>query len=116
MLVEEAHMSSYADDTERDSFFAALARVFGEFEQVSKGYGVCDLNRLAEMVGGNFENQVAISRAEDGKIVTTFSDRLDKLVPLPPITDHPKTPDCWAYVPNFTTEPPSMDCIMYLTA
>jgi hypothetical protein len=97
-------MSGNAD---RDAFFTALGRVFEEFRYVSKGYAICDLTRLAGMVGGDFENQVGISRAENGRIVTEFSDN--------PIADQ-LGDECIAVVPNFTTDPPSWDCLMYLTS
>lgn len=95
------------DNGNRDAFFAALGHVFEEFQYVSKGYAICDLTHLAEMVGGDFENKVGISRAENGRIVTEFSGN--------PIADQLGN-ECIAVVPNFTTEPPSWDCLMYLTS
>ncbi len=104
-------MSSYAGgNADRDAFFAALGQVFQEFPEISKGYAICDLTRLAEMVGGNVENQVAISRAESGRIVTEFSDK----VPNPIAAQLGN--ECIAVVLNPLTDPVSWDCIMYLTS
>ena len=102
-------MSDYAGgDADRDAFFAALGRVFEEFRQVSKGYAICDLSRLARTAGGDIENQIGISRAEGGRIVTEFSD-----IPLPPgITED----ECIAWVPGFGRDGSlELQCITYLT-
>jgi hypothetical protein len=102
-------MSGYAGgNADRDAFFAALGRVFEEFRHVSEGYGICDLARLAGTVGGDVKNQVAISRVESGRIITEFSAKLPGLLPEPD--------ECITYVLNITTDPPSWDCIMYLTS
>jgi hypothetical protein len=101
-------MSDYAaDNADRDAFFAALARVFAEFPQSSETYAICNLTRLAGMVGGDLQTQVAVSRADSGRIVTEFSAN--------PIADE-FGDECIAVIPNFTTDPPSWDCIMYLTS
>ena len=101
-------MSDYAGgNADRDAFFAALGRVFEDFRQVSAGYAICDLTRLAGMAGVDVENQVGISKPENGRIVTEFSDRF----PGPVVDD-----ECFTYVLNITTDPPSWECIMNLTS
>src|SRR5687767_13908774 len=56
-------MSDYAGgNADRDAFFAALGRVFQEYGDVSKGYGIFNFARVAEMAGADFENEKAIFR------------------------------------------------------
>ena len=41
-------MSQYTPGSgDRAAFFAALGRVFQEFQEASKGYAVCEIDRLA---------------------------------------------------------------------
>jgi hypothetical protein len=116
-------VSDYAGgNADRDAFFAALGRVFQEFRDVSKGYGVCDVARLAEMVGGDLENQVGISRAEGGKIVTEFFDKSPNLPPpdpppepLPPPPQPPPPLHCILLIWDYSTTPPSWECYVYET-
>jgi hypothetical protein len=104
-------MSNYSGgDAGRDAFLDALGRVFAEHRAVSEGYALCDLTRLAGMVGGGFDEPVGLSRDESGRIVTTFSDEFPN-----PIAEQIGD-ECVASVPNFLTDPPSWDCIMYLTS
>jgi hypothetical protein len=104
-------MSDHAGgNADRDAFFAALGRVFQEYRHVSGGYAICDLTRLAGMVGGDLENQVGISRPESGRIVTEFSDEIPN-----PIARE-LGDECIAIVPDHTTDPPSWTCIIYLTS
>jgi hypothetical protein len=56
---------------DRDAFFAALGRVFQEYGDVSKGYGICDVARLAGRVGADVENDRII--VGTGGIVTVGS-------------------------------------------
>lgn len=104
-------MSDYAGDRgNRDAFFAALGRVFEEFRDVAGGYAVCDLTRLAAVTGHDLKSHVGASRVESGKLVTEFSLR------SPGHQFPDDIDDCWAVVLNPTTDPPSWDCIMYLTS
>jgi hypothetical protein len=104
-------MTDYAAaDTERDAFMAAIARVFAEHRTISERYALCDLQRLADVVGGGFDKPVGVRRDESGNIVTTFSEEFPNPIAAE-IGD-----ECVVIVPNFTTDPPSWDCIMYLTS
>jgi hypothetical protein len=47
---------SAGGNADRDAFFAALGRVFQEYGDVSKGYGICDVARLAGRVGADVAN------------------------------------------------------------
>jgi hypothetical protein len=47
---------SAGGNADRDAFFAALGRVFQEYGDVSKGYGICDVARLAGKVGADVAN------------------------------------------------------------
>jgi hypothetical protein len=99
-----------AVDPGRDAFFAALGRVFAEHRASSENYAICNLERMATVVGGGFDAPVGIGRDDDGNIVSTFSADFPD-----PIADE-LGDECFAVVPNFTTDPPSWDCVMYLTS
>jgi hypothetical protein len=102
-------MSDYAgSDADRDAFFAELGRVFEEFRQVSRGYAICHLTRLAQMVGGDIEKQAGITRAENERIIIEFSE-----LPLPPgVTEG----ECIAFVPRIGPDGnPELECLTYLT-
>jgi hypothetical protein len=104
-------MSDYSGgDADRETFLAALGRVFAEHRGVSEGYALCDLERLGGMVGGGFDGPVRVNVQERGRILTTFSDEFPN-----PIANEIGD-ECVALIPNFTTDPPSWDCIMYLTS
>lgn len=104
-------MSDYSGGAaERAAFLTVLGRVFAEHQTISGGYAICDLPRLASLVGGSFEKPVGVGRNEDGEIFTSFSDEFPN-----PIAQE-FGDECVALVPNFTTDPPSWDCIMYLTS
>jgi hypothetical protein len=104
-------MTDYAAaDTERDAFLTAIARVFAEHRTISEQYALCDLRRLASVVGGGFDEPVGVRRDESGNIVTTFSKEFFNPIAAE-IGD-----ECVAIIPNFTTDPASWDCIMYLTS
>lgn len=101
-------MSEYSPDSaDRSAFFAALAKVFQEHREASQGYAVCDVNRLATAAGVQLSGRVGVSRVEDGRLVTTF-----ELFPGQTIDIN----DCVAVIPDFTTDPPSWDCIVYMSA
>jgi len=104
-------MTDYAAvDTERDAFLAAVARVFAQHRNVSERYALCDLRRLAGVVGGGFDEPVGVRRDEQGNIVTTFSKEFFNPIAAE-IGD-----ECVATALNLTSDPPSWECIMYLTA
>jgi hypothetical protein len=104
-------MTDYAGaDTDRSAFLAAIAHVFAEHRTISEQYGLCDLQRLAAVVGGGFDKPVGVRRDESGNIVTTFSKEFFNPIAAE-IGD-----ECVAIIPNFTTDPGSWDCIMYLTS
>ena len=105
-------MSDYSrGDADRGMFLAALGRVFAEHRTVSEGYAICDLGRLAAMVGGGFDEPVGVSRDESGRLVTSLHDGFPH-----PITEQPED-ECVVIVPTVDGEGiVTNKCIMYLTA
>jgi hypothetical protein len=105
-------MSNYSEGgADRDAFLAALGRVFAEHRRVSEGYAICDLGRLADVVGGGFDEPVGVSRDDSGRLVTSLHDGFPH-----PIMEQPQD-ECFVYVPTTDFDGlPSQKCIMYLTS
>ena len=90
-------------NADRDAFFAALGRVFQEYGDVSKGYGICDVARLAGKVGADLANDNIVI-GSGGTIMTTIKG--GGRVEVNP-------GGCIVFVPSIVDGLPVNDCITY---
>lgn len=127
-------MSSYAlSDAER-AFYAAVAAVFAEHSQASARFGLCDVDRLAELFdhGGRqkfglrpdgaggvsaISGEPEAASADVEKIAPTFPASVQDPFagPINPMTGEPEGA-CIAVVPDVTGDGLGWPCLVYLTS
>jgi hypothetical protein len=93
-------------NADRDAFLAAVGRVFQEFPDVSKGYGILDVARFAGMVGADVESRDEIRIGSGGTVTVSHGPGGDTLG---------APGECIAVVPTTTPEGlPGWECIVFM--
>ena len=127
-------MTSYVPTDAEQAFFAAVAAVFAEHREASARFGLCDVDRLAEVFGHGRRERFGLRQDENGKVSAVGGDRAgaaadaEEISPTfpasvqnpfaPPINPATGEPEgaCLAVVQELTGEGLSWSCLVYLSS